>query len=90
MVAATIPPCGDVVLTEYTQPFNKNDVTYYGSVLTMGIVVLAQKLPMILLLHGGVVADRFPRQQVILLSDASRAVTVLVIDALDMTHLLQL
>src|SRR5207248_5402675 len=62
-----------------------------GSATAMGIVVLAQTLPMIpLLLLGGVIADRFPRQQVMLWSDASRAVAVLLIAALGVTHLLQL
>ncbi|HKF37934.1 MAG TPA: MFS transporter [Ktedonobacteraceae bacterium] len=62
-----------------------------GSAMAMGMVVLAQTLPMILLLLlGGVVADRFPRQQVLLWSDASRAVAVLLIAALGMLHLLQL
>ncbi len=62
-----------------------------GSAMAMGMVVLAQTLPMILLLLlGGVVADRFPRQQVMLWSDASRAVAVLLIAALGMMHLLQL
>ena len=62
-----------------------------GSATAMGIVVLAQTLPMIpLLLFGGVIADRFPRQQVMLWSDASRAVAVLLIAALGVTHLLQL
>ena len=62
-----------------------------GSAMAMGMVVLAQTLPMILLLLlGGVVADRFPRQKVMLWSDASRAVAVLLIAALGMTHLLQL
>ena len=44
----------------------------------------------LLLLLGGVVADRFPRQQVMLWSDASRAVAVLLIAVLGMTHVLQL
>src|SRR5256885_1868516 len=62
-----------------------------GSAMAMGIVVLAQTLPMILLLLlGGVVADRFPRQQVMLWSDASRAVAVLLIAAFGVMHLLQL
>jgi MFS family permease len=62
-----------------------------GSAMAMGMVVLAQTFPMILLLlFGGVVADRFPRQQVMLWSDASRAVAVLLIAALGMVHLLQL
>ena len=62
-----------------------------GSATAMGLVVLAQTLPMILLLLlGGVVADRFPRQQVMLWSDASRAVAVLLIATLGVAHLLQL
>ena len=62
-----------------------------GSAMAMGMVVLAQTLPMILLLlFGGVVADRFPRQQVMLWSDVSRAVAVLLIAILGMMHLLQL
>jgi len=62
-----------------------------GSAMAMGLVVLAQTFPMILLLlFGGVVADRFPRQQVMLWSDASRATAVLLIAVLGMTHLLQL
>ncbi|OLE34309.1 MAG: hypothetical protein AUG45_04875 [Ktedonobacter sp. 13_1_20CM_3_54_15] len=52
---------------------------------------LPETLPMILLLLlGGVVADRFPRQQVMLWSDASRAVAVLLIAAFGVMHLLQL
>jgi MFS family permease len=62
-----------------------------GSAMAMGIVVLAQTLPMILLLLlGGVVADRFSRQQVMFWSDVSRAVAVLLIAMLSMAHLLQL
>jgi MFS family permease len=62
-----------------------------GSAMAMGLVVLAQTFPMVLLLlFGGVVADRFPRHQVMLWSDASRAVAVLLIAVLGMTHLLQL
>jgi MFS family permease len=62
-----------------------------GSATAMGLMMLAQTLPMILfLLLGGVVADRFPRKQVMLISDASRAVAVLIIAALSLTHTLQL
>jgi MFS family permease len=62
-----------------------------GSAMAMGLVVLAQTFPMILLLlFGGVVADRLPRQQVMLWSDASRAGAVLLIAILGMMHLLQL
>jgi MFS family permease len=62
-----------------------------GSAMAMGLVVLAQTFPMVLLLlFGGVVADRFPRQQVMLWSDASRAVAVLLIAMLGMMHVLQL
>jgi MFS family permease len=59
--------------------------------MAMGMVVLAQMLPMILLLLlGGVVTDHFPRHQVMLWSDTIRAVAVLLIAALGMAHLLQL
>src|SRR6266702_1600819 len=62
-----------------------------GSAMAMGIVVLAQTLTMVLLvLLGGVIADRCPRQQLMLWSDASRAVAVLLIAALGVAHLLQL
>lgn len=62
-----------------------------GSATAMGLMLLAQTLPMILfLLLGGVVADRFPRKQVMLISDASRAAAVLAIAALALTHTLQL
>jgi DHA3 family tetracycline resistance protein-like MFS transporter len=57
----------------------------------MGMIMIAQTLPMILfLLLGGVIADRFPRKQVMLLSDASRALAVLAIAILGMAHVLQL
>ena len=62
-----------------------------GSATAMGLILIAQTLPMILfLLLGGVVADRFPRKQVMLLSDASRAVAVLALALLAMTHMLQI
>lgn len=62
-----------------------------GSATAMGIVVIAQTLPMLLfLLFGGVIADRLPRRQVMLWSDASRALAVLLIAVLGMTHLLQI
>jgi MFS family permease len=61
-----------------------------GSATAMGVILIAQSLPMILfLLLGGVVADRFPRKHVMLLSDVSRAVAVLVLAVLAMTHTLQ-
>lgn len=61
-----------------------------GSATAMGVILIAQSLPMILfLLLGGVVADRFPRKQVMLFSDGSRAVAVLALAVLAMTHTLQ-
>jgi MFS family permease len=66
-------------------------LTLTGSATMMGLVMIAQTLPMILfLLLGGVIADRFPRKLVMLWSDASRAIAVLLIAALAMTHLLQI
>ena len=45
-----------------------------GSVTDLGIVLAAQTLPLLLLvLFGGVWADRLPRQRVMLASDAVRA-----------------
>ena|SRR5579859_7789355 len=40
VAAATIPPYGDVVLAEYTQPFNENDVTYYRPLYQRAVVAL--------------------------------------------------
>ncbi len=66
-------------------------LTLTGSATAMGMVMIAQTLPMIVfLLFGGVAADRFSRKRVMLLSDASRAVAVLVMAGLAMAHLLQL
>jgi len=62
-----------------------------GSATAMGLVVIAQTLPMLLfLLIGGVTADRLPRRLVMLWSDGGRAVAVLLIAALGAAHLLQL
>ena len=62
-----------------------------GSATIMGLVVLAQTLPMLLfLLIGGVAADRFHRQRVMFWSDSSRAIAVLGIALLGATHLLQI
>ncbi|GCE21719.1 MFS transporter [Dictyobacter kobayashii] len=62
-----------------------------GSATAMGIVVTANALPRVLfLLLGGVVADRLPRRLMMLLSDGSRAVIVLLIALLSWTHQLQL
>ena len=62
-----------------------------GSATIMGLVVLAQTLPMLLfLLIGGVAADRFHRQRVMFWSDSSRAIAILGIALLGATHLLQI
>lgn len=62
-----------------------------GSATAIGLVMIAQTLPMIIfLLFGGVAADRFSRKRMMLLSDASRAVAVLVIAGLALAQLLQL
>ena len=66
-------------------------LTLTGSATALGLFMIAQILPMILfLLFGGVAADRFPRKQVLLWSDASRAVAVLLIAGLAMVHQLQI
>jgi len=40
VAAATTPDYGDVVLAEYTQPFNAGDVTYFRSLYQQAIVAL--------------------------------------------------
>lgn len=40
VAAATIPPYGDVVLAEYTQPFNETDVTYYRPLYQRAVIAL--------------------------------------------------
>lgn len=40
VAAATTPDYGDVVLAEYTQPFNKNDITYFHPLYQQAVVVL--------------------------------------------------
>lgn len=40
VAAATIPPYGDVVLAEYTQPFNENDITYFRPLYQRAVLAL--------------------------------------------------
>lgn len=40
VVAATHPIYGDVVLAEYTQPFNENDITYFRPLYQQAVVAL--------------------------------------------------
>ncbi len=40
VAAATIPPYGDVVLAEFTQPFNENDVTYFRPLYQRAVLAL--------------------------------------------------
>lgn len=42
VAAATVADYGDVVLAEYTQPFNENDVTYFRSLYTQVVTALQQ------------------------------------------------
>lgn len=42
VAAATVAGYGDVVLAEYTQPFNQNDVTYYRPLYHQAVVALNQ------------------------------------------------
>ncbi len=42
IVAATTADYGDVVLAEYTQPFNENDVTYFDPLYLQAVVALEQ------------------------------------------------
>lgn len=38
VAAATTPDYGDVVLAEFTQPFNENDITYYRPLYLRAVV----------------------------------------------------
>lgn len=42
VAAATVPGYGDVVLAEYTQPFNENDVTYFEPLYQQSVLALQQ------------------------------------------------
>jgi DHA3 family tetracycline resistance protein-like MFS transporter len=62
-----------------------------GSASALGAVMLAQTLPMLgFVLFGGVVADRFERRKVMLVSDFGRALAVLLIAVLSFLNLLEL
>jgi len=40
VAAATVPGYGDVVLAEFTQPFNENDITYFRSLYEQSVIAL--------------------------------------------------
>ncbi len=62
-----------------------------GSSLIMGLLLMAQIIPELLLtLAGGVVADRLPRRLILVCADTGRALTVLLIALLLWLHLLHL
>lgn len=42
VAAATTPDYGDVVLAEYTQPFNQNDITYYRPLYQQTVIAIDQ------------------------------------------------
>lgn len=42
IIAATTPEYGDVILAEYTQTFNENDVTYYHPLFRQMVAVMGQ------------------------------------------------
>ncbi|MGH2497238.1 MAG: hypothetical protein ACRDIV_21270 [Ktedonobacteraceae bacterium] len=42
VAAATVPEYGDVVLAEYTQPFNEGDVTYFRPLYQQAVIALEQ------------------------------------------------
>lgn len=42
VAAATVAGSGDVVLAEFTQPFNHNDVTYFRPLYQRAVVALNQ------------------------------------------------
>jgi len=45
VAVATDPTHGDVVLAEYTQPFNENDATYYHPLYERAVAVLGRRPP---------------------------------------------
>ena len=62
-----------------------------GSSFVMGLFLMAQITPqLILTLFAGVIVDRLPRRLVLLVADAGRALTVLLIALLAWLNLLQL
>lgn len=62
-----------------------------GSSLVMGLFLMAQITPQLLLtLFAGVIVDRLPRRLVLLVADIGRALTVLLIALLAWLNLLQL
>ncbi len=40
VVAATTPDYGDVVIAEYTQPFNQNDISYFRPLYAQAVTAL--------------------------------------------------
>lgn len=61
-----------------------------GSAAAMGATLVAQTIPLVLLmLVGGVVADRLPRRLTLLWSDGGRAVVTLIVATLGLTGRLQ-
>lgn len=61
-----------------------------GSATAMGLVVVAQSLPqMILLALGGVMADRWSRRSLMLWSDTARGVAVMLVATLSALHVIQ-
>src|SRR5215469_15719810 len=64
-------------------------LVHTGSALAMGTVLICERVPaLVLLLLGGVIVDRVPRVQLMLLSDALRGLLVGVVALLALTHTL--
>ncbi|HEU5346062.1 MAG TPA: MFS transporter [Ktedonobacterales bacterium] len=62
-----------------------------GSATAVGALLIASAIPgLVFILIGGVAADRYSRRRIMLLSDAGRALTLAIIAALGMAHILQL
>ncbi len=61
------------------------------SATALGIILIAQSIPLLIfLLIGGIAADRLPRRLVLFWSDMGRAIVVLLITILSWTNTLQL
>jgi MFS family permease len=64
-------------------------LVHTGSALAMGVVLLCERIPaLVLLLFGGVMVDRFPRVWLMLLSDLIRGILVSIIALLAFTDTL--
>ncbi len=86
-VGQTISVLGDAV---FTIALTWEVLLLTGSATAMSLIVLAQWTPrIVLLLFGGVLADRVSRRLLMLLADSGRGLIVLLVAWLSWTHQLQ-